>query len=117
MCTPTGTVRLRSKPCPNPRLHSASSFSDRSGSLCACSSCEPGRLYLRRRGITTWPEALYFHPECPFGGETAPAILAPVNDAEAAIIATLAPASYTAIVRGAGDTSGVGLVEFYRLNP
>ena len=43
--------------------------------------------------------------------------LAPTDDAEAAIIATLAPAPYTAIVRGAGDTSGVGLVEFYRLNP
>jgi glucose/arabinose dehydrogenase len=43
--------------------------------------------------------------------------LAPVNDAESAIIATLAAGNYTAIVRGASDTSGVGLVEFFRLNP
>jgi hypothetical protein len=43
--------------------------------------------------------------------------LAPENDAEAAIVRTLAPGNYTAIVRGAGDTSGVALVEVYRLNP
>jgi hypothetical protein len=43
--------------------------------------------------------------------------LAPTDAAEAAIIATLAPGSYTAILRGANETSGVGLVEFYRLNP
>jgi hypothetical protein len=43
--------------------------------------------------------------------------LAPGHDAESAIIATLAPGNYTAIVRGAGETSGVGLVEFFRLNP
>lgn len=41
----------------------------------------------------------------------------PTNDAESAIVATLTPGNYTAIVRGAGNTSGVGLVEFYRLNP
>jgi subtilisin family serine protease len=41
--------------------------------------------------------------------------LAPANDAESAIIATL-PAngnSYTAIVRGANDTTGIGVVEVY----
>jgi glucose/arabinose dehydrogenase len=43
--------------------------------------------------------------------------LAPSDDAEAAIIRTLAPGGYTAIVRGAGNTSGVGLVEVYRLSP
>ena len=39
----------------------------------------------------------------------------PANDLEAAIIETLQPGSYTAIVRGAGGTSGVALVEVYTL--
>lgn len=41
--------------------------------------------------------------------------LAPAKDAESAILATLPPGSYTAIVQGNGGGSGVGLVEFYRL--
>jgi hypothetical protein len=41
--------------------------------------------------------------------------LAPTEDAESAIVSTLAPASYTAIVRGANNTSGVALVEVYQL--
>jgi CSLREA domain-containing protein len=41
--------------------------------------------------------------------------LAPNNSAEAAIIATLAPGSYTAIVQGVSATTGVGLVEVYNL--
>jgi WD40 repeat protein len=41
--------------------------------------------------------------------------LAPADDRESAIEATLAPGAYTAIVRGALDTTGVGLVEVYRL--
>jgi hypothetical protein len=40
----------------------------------------------------------------------------PVNDLESAIIGNLAPGAYTAIVRGNGNTSGVGLVEVYDLN-
>ena len=43
--------------------------------------------------------------------------LAPTNDAESAIVETLSPGAYTAIVRGAGDTTGVALVEAYRLSP
>jgi hypothetical protein len=43
-------------------------------------------------------------------------MLAPVNDSEAAIVATLSPAPYTAIVRGANDSVGVALVEIYALN-
>jgi T5SS/PEP-CTERM-associated repeat protein len=39
----------------------------------------------------------------------------PTNDNEAAILATLAPGNYTAIVRGQNDTTGVGLVEVYKL--
>jgi hypothetical protein len=40
----------------------------------------------------------------------------PTNNFEAAIVATLAPGAYTAIVRGNGNTSGVALVEAYDLN-
>jgi type VI secretion system secreted protein VgrG len=39
--------------------------------------------------------------------------LAPTNDLEPAIIATLAPGAYTAIVRGKNGTTGIGLVEIY----
>ena len=42
--------------------------------------------------------------------------LAPTNDLESAIILTLAPGSYTAIVRGNGTGVGIGLVEVYDLN-
>jgi hypothetical protein len=39
--------------------------------------------------------------------------LAPTNDLESAILATLTPGNYTAIVRGSNDTSGVAVVEAY----
>jgi hypothetical protein len=41
----------------------------------------------------------------------------PKNDLESAIVATLAPGAYTAIVSGKNATSGIGLVEVYDLNP
>jgi len=41
---------------------------------------------------------------------------APPNDLESAIMRTLAPGNYTAIVRGVNNTSGVALVEVYALN-
>jgi hypothetical protein len=41
----------------------------------------------------------------------------PSNDLESAIDATLSPGNYTAIVRGLNDTSGVGVVEVYDLDP
>jgi mono/diheme cytochrome c family protein len=40
----------------------------------------------------------------------------PSNDLESAIVALLPPASYTAIVRGVNDTTGIALVEVYALN-
>lgn len=40
----------------------------------------------------------------------------PSNDLESAIIADLAPGSYTAVVRGAGDTVGTGVVDAYDLS-
>ncbi|MGI8955942.1 MAG: CRTAC1 family protein [Chthoniobacterales bacterium] len=42
--------------------------------------------------------------------------LAPTVDAEAAIYASLAPGSYTAILSGANATTGIGLVEVYDLD-
>jgi glucose/arabinose dehydrogenase len=39
--------------------------------------------------------------------------LAPPNDLESAIVATLQAGTYTAIIRGQGNTSGVGLLEVY----
>ncbi len=39
----------------------------------------------------------------------------PSNDNEAAILATLVPGSYTAVVRGRNNTTGIGLVEAYNL--
>lgn len=43
--------------------------------------------------------------------------LAPSNDLESAIIANLAPGSYTAVVRGVNNTVGTGLVDAYDLSP
>jgi hypothetical protein len=40
----------------------------------------------------------------------------PTNDLESAIVATLAPGAYTAIVAGKNGTTGIGLVEMYDLN-
>jgi hypothetical protein len=42
--------------------------------------------------------------------------LAPLNNFEAAIDATLLPGAYTAIVRGKDNTAGVALVEVYDIN-
>ena len=42
--------------------------------------------------------------------------LAPTNDLESAIVRTLDPGSYTAILRGKGDTTGIGVVQAYDLN-
>ncbi|HYJ04373.1 MAG TPA: hypothetical protein VEX43_04525 [Chthoniobacterales bacterium] len=43
--------------------------------------------------------------------------LAPTNNRESAILATLAPGSYTAVLRGNGGETGIGLVEVYDLQP
>lgn len=39
----------------------------------------------------------------------------PSNDKESAIVATLSPGAYTAIVAGKNGGTGVGLVEVYNL--
>lgn len=41
--------------------------------------------------------------------------LTPANSSEAALARTLAPGRYTAVVRGAGNTTGIALVEVYGL--
>ena len=43
------------------------------------------------------------------------ALLKPTDDRESAIVASLAAGNYTAIVRGKNGTTGVALVEAYRL--
>jgi hypothetical protein len=43
--------------------------------------------------------------------------LAPASDFESAIIATLSPGAYTAIVQGNNQATGMGLVEIYDLDP
>jgi hypothetical protein len=53
------------------------------------------------------------------GGQQAEIIattVPPTNDRESAIVRTLPPGKYTALVRGVNQTSGVALVEVYALN-
>jgi len=50
------------------------------------------------------------------GAEIQATGIPPTDDLESAIIAMLAPGAYTAVMRGNGNTSGVGLVEVYDLN-
>ena len=39
----------------------------------------------------------------------------PTDDRESAVVSTLSPGSYTAIVRGKNNSTGIGLVEVYNL--
>jgi lysyl oxidase len=43
--------------------------------------------------------------------------LAPSNDLEAAMVQTLSPGAYTAIVQGNGGATGIGLIEVYDIDP
>lgn len=49
-------------------------------------------------------------------GASIPVNLRPPNPLEAAIVRDLTPGGYTAIVRGAGNTTGVALIEAYQIN-
>jgi hypothetical protein len=42
--------------------------------------------------------------------------LTPTDNREAAIVATLLPRAYSGVIRGAGDTTGVALIEAFALN-
>jgi hypothetical protein len=48
-------------------------------------------------------------------GEIAASGLAPVNPKESALLLSVAPGSYTAVLRGNGGATGIGLVEVYDL--
>lgn len=43
--------------------------------------------------------------------------VAPANELESAIVASLAPGTYTAVVRGAGNSAGTGVVDAFDLDP
>jgi hypothetical protein len=49
-------------------------------------------------------------------GEIVASGVAPTNDLEAAILMTLQPGNYTAVVRGVNDTTGIGVAEIYDLD-
>jgi uncharacterized delta-60 repeat protein len=49
--------------------------------------------------------------------EIASSSVGPANDLESAIIADLAPGSYTALVRGSGNSVGTGVVDAFDLSP
>jgi len=42
--------------------------------------------------------------------------LAPSNPKESAIMATLAPGNYTAIIKGLNNSTGIGMIEVYDLD-
>ncbi len=52
----------------------------------------------------------------PQQGEIRGSGLAPVDSRECALLTTLTPGGYTAIVRGADGGEGIGLVEIYDLD-
>ncbi len=55
--------------------------------------------------------------ESPQRAEIIASGIPPDDDREAAIVATLAPGNYTAIMRGIANTTGLGIVEVYDLEP
>jgi hypothetical protein len=48
-------------------------------------------------------------------GEIEATTIPPTNDLESALVQTLTPGNYTAIVRGVGNTTGIGVVEVYNI--
>ena len=54
-------------------------------------------------------------PDAPNVAEIAATGLAPPNNNESAILLTLGPGNYTAVVRGVNGTTGIGLAEAYKL--
>ena len=54
--------------------------------------------------------------DAPNRSEVQDSTIAPTNNAESAVLRTLNPGAYTAVVSGAGGGTGVGLVEVYDLD-
>jgi hypothetical protein len=54
-------------------------------------------------------------PENANAGEIATSGLAPLNPNESTLLLSLAPGSYTAVLRGKGSLTGIGLIEVYDL--
>jgi hypothetical protein len=54
--------------------------------------------------------------DSPQRGQIEGTVFQPSDDRESVIVATLPPATYTVILKGAGNTTGVGLVEVYDNN-
>jgi hypothetical protein len=48
-------------------------------------------------------------------GDIQATTIPPTNDLESAIVRTLVPGNYTAIVRGVNNTTGIAVVEVYNL--
>lgn len=55
-------------------------------------------------------------PDAPNAGEIVATGLAPPNNNESAILLSLGPGNYTAVVRGVNRTTGIALAEAYKLN-
>jgi hypothetical protein len=53
--------------------------------------------------------------QCANSSEIQASVFAPSNILESAILITLEPGAYTAVVSGAGGTTGVGIVEVFTL--
>jgi hypothetical protein len=53
--------------------------------------------------------------QSPEAAEIEATTIAPTHPKESAILRTLAPGPYTAILRGVGGGAGIGLVEIYNL--
>jgi hypothetical protein len=54
-------------------------------------------------------------PDAPNAAEIQATGLAPPDNKESAILMTLSPGNYTTVVRGVGNTTGIGLAEAYKL--
>lgn len=48
-------------------------------------------------------------------GDIEATTIPPTNDFESAIVRALVPGNYTAVVRGANNSTGIGLAEVYNL--
>jgi hypothetical protein len=55
-------------------------------------------------------------PDAPNAAEIQSTGLAPPDNHESAILMTVPPGNYTTVVRGVGNTTGIGLAEAYKLN-